>query len=65
MSEPILPILPMPTSHPPAEVSNSTGEGAQSALAALIRKRKMGENNPDEQSLAAESAPKEVPAATD
>ena len=45
MSEPI---RPNPLSRPPEPVSNTTGEGAQTALAAMIRKRKMAENNVDE-----------------
>lgn len=44
-----LPLPPAPT-RPDTARSNSTGEGAQTALAAMIRKRKMGENHfdPDE-----------------
>ena len=63
MSEPILPILTIPTSQLPEEGSLTTGEGAQSALAAMIRKRKMGENHVDDQSV--DSAPAEWPAAND
>ena len=40
------PILPIPTSNLPEPTgSNGTGEGAQTALAAMIRRRKMGENH--------------------
>ncbi|MFC5500203.1 hypothetical protein ACFPOE_21855 [Caenimonas terrae] len=56
------PILPIPASHPaqPAGAGGS-GEGAQTALAAMIRKRKMGENHVDDDPL--DSAPKPLPAA--
>ena len=40
------PILPIPTTNLPEPTgSSTTGEGAQTALAAMIRKRKMGENH--------------------
>ena len=47
MSEPVLPtpLLPLPETSGP---SNS-GEGAQTALAAMIRKRKMVENHIDDE----------------
>ena len=38
------PILPSPVAQTDERISNS-GEGAQTALAAMIRKRKMGENH--------------------
>ena len=38
------PILPLPVAIPPG-AGATTGEGAQTALAAMIRKRKMGENH--------------------
>lgn len=38
------PILPLPGTIPPG-AGATTGEGAQTALAAMIRKRKMGENH--------------------
>ena len=53
------PILPIPTSHLPEQVSNTPGEGAQTALAAMIRKRKMTENNVDEE--LSDAAPKPLP----
>ena len=56
MSEPILPI---PTSRLPEHGSNNTGEGAQTALAAMIRKRKMAENSVDED--LPDAAPKPLP----
>lgn len=57
MSEPILPI---PVSHRPEPAGpGATGEGAQTALAAMIRKRKMGENHVDDEP--ANSVPKPVP----
>ena len=65
MSETILPMLPIPTSQLPEDASLTTGEGSQSALAAMIRKRKMGENHVEEQSVAGDFAPKESPAAND
>ena len=39
------PIIPLPVATQPDAGSSSTGEGAQTALAAMIRKRKMGENH--------------------
>lgn len=42
------PFLPIPMSPPPDPVSHTTGEGAQTALTAMIRQRKMAENNVDE-----------------
>lgn len=42
MSEPI---LPLPAADAPRPASDNTGEGAQTALAAMIRKRRMGENH--------------------
>jgi hypothetical protein len=59
MSEPILPI---PTSRLPEQAGpNTTGEGAQTALAAMIRKRKMAENRVDDEP--GEAAPKQIPGA--
>jgi hypothetical protein len=54
------PTLPIPVAHLPEPAgSHSSGEGAQTALAALIRKRRMGENHvADEPS---ESPPKHKP----
>ena len=53
------PIVPIPTSHPAEPpASTSTGEGAQTALAAMIRKRKMGENHVDDEVV--EAAPRRV-----
>ena len=46
------PILPIPTSRPEPACSTS-GEGAQTALAALIRKRRMGENHVDDEPVEA------------
>jgi hypothetical protein len=43
MSKPILP-LPV-TDRPDQPMASTSGEGAQTALAAMIRKRKMGENH--------------------
>ena len=49
MSEPILPI---PTSDLPEQAGvGGSGEGAQTALAAMIRKRKMGENHVDDDAV--------------
>lgn len=64
MSEftPILPLLPIgaPMGTPlPEEVSNTTGEGAHAAMAAMIRQRRMGENHVEEQPVAGHPAPKE------
>jgi hypothetical protein len=39
------PILPLPDSGHPETAGKTSGEGAQTALAAMIRKRKMGENH--------------------
>lgn len=40
------PVLPIPTSPVPDPCrGTSTGEGAQTALAAMIRQRRMGENH--------------------
>ena len=51
------PILPLPVAdHPEPASSGSSGEGAQTALAALIRKRRMGENHVEHEAL--ESLPK-------
>jgi hypothetical protein len=59
MSEPILPI---PTSNlPEPAAGSSTGEGAQTALAAMIRKRRMGENHVDDDPV--QASPKRVPGA--
>ena len=59
MSEPILP-APIPVSDGPAQRSaGNTGQGAQTALAAMIRKRKMGENHVDDETI--ELAPRQVP----
>ena len=63
MSEPILPI-PTGKVVEPLPCNNS-GEGAQTALAAMIRQRRMGENHVEEQSDAGDSAPKESPAANE
>ena len=41
------PILPLPVATPPEPRPSNTGEGAQTALAAMIRKRKMGETHVD------------------
>lgn len=47
MKEPLFP-TPVPGSQPHDPLAaGSSGEGAQSALAALIRQRKMGENRVD------------------
>lgn len=59
MSEPILPI---PTAEVPGPcASTTTGEGAQTALAAMIRKRRMGENHVDPELFEPPSEP--LPAA--
>jgi hypothetical protein len=39
------PILPLPVSNHPDAAATTSGEGAQTALAAMIRKRRMGENH--------------------
>lgn len=39
------PIHPLPLADHAAPATSNTGEGAQTALAAMIRKRKMGENH--------------------
>lgn len=49
------PIVPIPTTRPEPGCG-TTGEGAQTALAAMIRKRRMGENHVDDKPL--ESLPK-------
>jgi hypothetical protein len=41
----IKPIPVKPAGSPPENPHSRSGEGAQTALAALIRKRKMGENH--------------------
>ncbi len=42
------PILPIPTANAPVPCGGATtGEGAQTALAAMLRKRRMGENHVD------------------
>ena len=56
----IKPILPLPVAIPADPRTSTTGEGAQTALAAMIRMRKMGENHverdfPD--TLPAQTAP--------
>jgi hypothetical protein len=43
------PILPIPVTHLPEQGTATSGEGAQTALAAMIRKRKMGENHVDDE----------------
>ena len=54
------PILPIPTSNLPKPAgSTGTGEGAQTALAAMIRKRKMGENHLDDDP---DETPRQIPA---
>ena len=56
------PILPIPIAHaPPTPAGETSGEGAQTALAAMIRKRRMGENHvePD----LTDPAPKQLPGA--
>ena len=57
MSEPLIPIPVLPETKDP----HTTGEGAQTALAAMIRKRKMGENHID---VTADPAPKPPAAAS-
>ena len=42
------PILPLPVANPP-HAGATTGEGAQTALAAMIRRRKMGENHVEQE----------------
>lgn len=61
MSEPILPI-PTTASVPDACASATTGEGALTALAAMIRKRRMGENHlePDPTELSPPEQPPPV-----
>jgi hypothetical protein len=54
------PVLPIPGSQQPEPAGHSTGEGAQTALAAMIRKRKMGENHVDDDAV--EAAAKSLPA---
>lgn len=54
------PVLPIPASRPPEPSSpGGSGEGAQTALAAMIRKRRMAESHVDEQP--AEAAPRQLP----
>lgn len=53
------PILPIPTSHLPEPVSTTTGEGAQTALAAMIRKRRMAENRLDDDPI--DAPPEQLP----
>lgn len=54
------PILPIPTSNlPEPNGSSTTGEGAQTALAAMIRKRKMGENHVEDNPV---DTPRQAPA---
>lgn len=53
------PIVPVPISHLPEQTGSSTGEGAQTALAAMIRKRKMAEHHADDEFVQAPS--KQVP----
>lgn len=54
------PILPIPTSNLPEPTgSGTTGEGAQTALAAMIRKRKMGENHVEDDPV--EALPRQIP----
>lgn len=55
------PILPIPTTRLPEQAAPSSGEGAQTALAAMIRKRKMGENHVEEEII--QAGPKQVPGA--
>lgn len=45
------PIVPMPGDETPECSNFSTGEGAQTALAAMIRKRQMGENHVEVESV--------------
>ena len=61
MSEPIVPIPTAKLADPRAV--NTSGEGAQTALAAMIRKRRMGENHVEQESAAGDQTPKEAPAA--
>lgn len=63
MTNPILPMLS--GSNLPEPGTGGSGEGAQTALAAMIRKRKMGENHVEEKSVAVASAPNESPAPND
>lgn len=49
------PIHPLPVADRPAPAASNTGEGAQTALAAMIRKRKMGENHVEPEVLEARS----------
>jgi len=56
------PVLPIPASRlPEPETRSGSGEGAQTALAAMIRKRKMGENHVDDKPV--EAAPSQDPGA--
>ena len=56
------PILPIPAARLPEQAAASTtGEGAQTALAAMIRKRKMGENHIDDESP--DAVPSQLPGA--
>lgn len=45
------PNLPSPVVTQPVIPTSKTGEGAETALAAMIRKRKMGENPVDRDAL--------------
>ena len=59
MNEPILP-LPVPDA-PEQRGPGNTGQGAQTALAAMIRKRKMGENHVADEAI--DGAPLQNPGA--
>ena len=59
MNEPIIP-LPAPDI-PERRDAGNTGQGAQTALAALIRKRRMGENHIADEPV--QAASKQIPAA--
>lgn len=58
------PILPIPTvQHAESAAGHTSGEGAQTALAEMIRQRKMGENHVEHGLDLHGGATKELPAA--